>query len=249
MKANVHEHKLGKIAYLSDKGSVRINNQDYLGVLEKENYIVLAVADGLGGHNAGEIASKLAIDQTFASIKKNEEKYLCEEILVTAFTKSNKEIFRLSKDDKKLDGMGTTLTLSVVNENNIIIAHVGDSSCYFIKNGEILKITKDHSLVQELVDLGIITYEQAQVHPQKNVITRALGISDDVEIDTFKFDLKEITHVFLCSDGLSNVVNDEMILDTILQNNIADACELLYKKAINNGSRDNISIMIFEGEC
>lgn len=249
MKVNVHKHKIGKTVFLSDKGSVRINNQDYLGVLGKDDYVVLAVADGLGGHNAGEIASKTAIDKTFDFIKNINVKSLCEKDLIKAFTESNKEIFSLSKEDKKLEGMGTTLTLSVVNENKIIIAHVGDSSCYFIKNGEILKITKDHSLVQELVDLGIISNEQAQVHPQKNVITRALGISDEVEIDTFKFDFKDITHIILCSDGLSNVVDSQIILDMILQHDISDACELLYKKGIDNGSRDNISIMIFEGEC
>lgn len=249
MNVYVHQHKIGKTAYISDKGSVRENNQDYLGVLDKENQAILAVADGLGGHNAGEIASKVAIEKSLALLKEIDEIFPNDKKLKDIFDECNTEIFNISKEDKKFEGMGTTLTLSVIDKEHVIIAHVGDSSCYFIRKSEITKVTKDHSLVQELVDLGIITEREAQVHPQKNVITRALGISEKVEIDTYKFDITNVSHIVLCSDGLSNVVEEEILLDIILNNNINEACELLYKKGIDNGSRDNISIMIFEGEC
>ena len=145
--------------------------------------------------------------------------------------------------------MGTTLTACLITNKFIQIANVGDSSCFGIRNKNIEKITKDHSLVQELLDLGTISEEEAAKHPQKNVITRAIGTKDWVDIDVFNIELGKFQTLMLCSDGLSNEVNKQDILSIINEvDNINIACEKLVDVAKSRGGRDNITVMLFEGE-
>lgn len=234
---------------LSDIGNIREINEDCLGCHEDMEKKIYIVADGMGGHNAGEVASKLAVDTTLDYINS-----VCcledlEKVLKEAIEFSNKKIIESSNTSNSLNGMGTTITACIVNEHKMAVANVGDSRCYIIDAYGIHQVTKDHSLVQELLDSGNITEEEAAVHPNKNIITRALGTSKKVEIDTYLIDLKDVFKVMLCTDGLSNSLTAEEMYDIIINNDTTSACEKLISISKQRGGRDNITVIIFEGEC
>lgn len=237
------------VGTLSDIGIVRKLNEDYLGYYEGEHESIYVIADGMGGHNAGEVASKLAVELTINYFKNNSNNQDLESIIKSAVTEANSKIFQEAQIDKSLKGMGTTITACLINNKKIVVANVGDSSCYVIKDNQIIKVTKDHSLVQQLIDAGTITEEEALNHPNKNIITRALGTSKVLDIDIFTLELKGIEKVILCTDGLTNVVSKEEIYDIAINNNNEIACGTLIELSKYKGSRDNISIIIFEGEC
>lgn len=238
------------IGVLSDIGNFREINEDYAGYYEDETIKIYIITDGVGGHNAGEIASKLAVDKTIEYIKSFKEFSDIKEVLKSGILLSNEEIYKLSLTNKSLSGMGTTITACIIYNNKIFVANVGDSSCYAIKNNDIFKVTKDHSLVQELIDEGSITEAQARNHPNKNIITRALGTSFRVEADIFELPLQGISKIILCTDGLTDELEPKEILECVNTNedNI-NACKELIGIAKSRGGRDNISVMIFEGEC
>lgn len=230
---------------LSDIGTSRKLNEDYVGAQEDEFKKIYIVADGMGGHNAGEIASEIAVSSTIKymnSIKdfENPENILCE-----AIKSANMDIYDKAKENLSMAGMGTTITACLVVKDKLIIANVGDSSCFIVKDDGIAKITKDHSLVQQLVDSGSITEEEAVNHPNKNIITRALGTNMEVDVDLFLLNKNDILKVILCSDGLTNVVNKNEIYDIIIKNNNKDACTQLVELSKLKGSKDNISVIIF----
>lgn len=230
---------------LSDIGTSRKLNEDYVGAQEDELKKIYIVADGMGGHNAGEIASEIAVSSTIKymnSIKdfENPENILCE-----AIKSANMDIYDKAKENLSMAGMGTTITACLVVKDKLIIANVGDSSCFIVKDDGIAKITKDHSLVQQLVDSGSITEEEAVNHPNKNIITRALGTNMEVDVDLFLLNKNDILKVILCSDGLTNVVNKNEIYDIIIKNNNKDACTQLVELSKLKGSKDNISVIIF----
>lgn len=172
-----------------------------------------------------------------------------EKSLKEAIYESNRNIFKKSKEDIHLSGMGTTITACLVKSSKMVVANVGDSSCYTIKNNALIKITKDHSLVQQLIDEGSITEEQALKHPNKNIITRALGTNNTVIVDTFMLNLTDIKKVMLCTDGLSNNVSVKEMYDIIKDNDNQNSCKKLIELSKAKGSRDNISVIIFEGVC
>lgn len=238
------------VGILSDVGNVREINEDSVGYYKVKDRSIYVIADGMGGHSAGEVASKVAVDFTIDYIKGlNNITDLKREITI-AVQKSNEEIFNLSRCRKNLSGMGTTITACLISEGKAIVANVGDSSCYIIdKNDKIKKITKDHSLVQQLVDNGTITEEQAKKHPNKNIITRALGTNKQIEVDVFDLNLKEIKNIILCTDGLTNDVAPEEICEIVLNHTQEDSCRLLIEYSKQRGGRDNISVIVFEGEC
>lgn len=236
------------VGILSDKGNVRENNEDSVGFYKDDIKEVYIVADGMGGHNAGEVASKLAVDVILNYISSLEQCNYTQELLFSAIDEANKKVYEKSKENPKLNGMGTTVTACLKYNNKMFVANVGDSSCYIIKKNVISKVTKDHSLVQQLIDNGSITEQEALNHPNKNIITRALGINSFVEIDIFKEDIEDIEKVILCTDGLTNVVSDQEIKDIVLNNDNVIACEKLVELSKTNGSRDNISVIVFEGE-
>lgn len=237
------------VGMLSDIGNVRKINEDSVGYYKDENFSIYIVADGMGGHNAGEVASKIAVDATISYIKSLNNLDNMKDILIESIKVANKQIFELSKSNDGLVGMGTTITSCLVKGKEMVVANVGDSSCYIMKYNGITKVTKDHSLVQQLVDEGSITEEEAVSHPNKNIITRALGTNISVEIDTFDVDLTDVLRVILCTDGLSNGVNSSEMYDIILNNNNEDACVQLIELSKLKGGRDNISVIVFEGEC
>jgi Serine/threonine protein phosphatase len=237
------------VGILSDIGNVRKINEDFVGFYEGDDISIYIIADGMGGHNAGEVASKLAVETTISYIKSLDMIDDIESALIEGIKIANEKIFQLAKMNEELVGMGTTITASLVKDDRMIVANVGDSGCYIMKYNGITKVTKDHSLVQQLIDEGSITEEEAASHPNKNIITRALGTNISVEIDTFEIDLSDIKKVILCTDGLSNLVSTSEMYDIILNNNNEDACKMLVDLSKLKGGRDNISVIVFGGEC
>lgn len=232
----------------SDVGIVRNLNEDYADYIEEEEYKLYVVADGMGGHNAGEVASEMAVNAVKAYVKEN-YKNEGSNVLENSILFANEKIYDKARGGFEYKGMGTTLVAAFVYEDNIIVANVGDSSCFGVAGSDIIKITKDHSLVQELIDSGSITEEEGRNHPKKNVITRALGTNNVVKIDIFKIDINTYDKYLLCTDGLSNEVLEEEILREI--NDINDynaACDKLVLLAKNRGGRDNITVLLFGGE-
>ena len=237
------------IGFLSDVGMVRNLNEDSLCYHECEDYCIYVVADGMGGHNAGEVASKMAAEGIVEYIKINFYNEGCSDILKKAIEKVNTDIYIHSMKEKKLSGMGTTVTAALVVNNKIIVANVGDSSCLASKGDNLVKSTKDHSLVQELVDLGTITEVEAANHPRKNIITRAVGTSDFVDVDIFVINEDAYDIYLLCSDGLTNELTKEDIVSTINEEkNPVTICNKLVNLAKYKGGRDNITVLLFGGE-
>lgn len=237
------------IGIKSDLGNVRNLNEDYAEFCEEENYRICVLADGMGGHNAGEIASKTASKAVIKYIRDNMNLYNCRELLEKAVKHANLKVFNLSHCSDTYTGMGTTLVACLITKDVTLIANIGDSSCYGIKDGELMKITKDHSLVQELLDCGSISSEQAVNHPQRNVITRAIGTEDDVEVDLFEIRKNDFDFFLMCSDGLSNEINlNNIKLFDIEEKELQNICEKLVESAKFNGGRDNITVMLFGGE-
>ncbi|MFL0268220.1 Stp1/IreP family PP2C-type Ser/Thr phosphatase [Candidatus Clostridium radicumherbarum] len=237
------------IGMLSDIGNIRKVNEDFVGFHEDSNKKLYVIADGMGGHNAGEIASKIAVENTIEFVFSAELNEQIEILLKQAIEASNNKIYEVSKTDLALKGMGTTITACLVTGNEMVVANVGDSRCYILENDNFHQITNDHSLVQELVDNGSITEEEAAIHPNKNVITRALGTAAKVEIDIFSADLSSVSKVLLCTDGLTNSLTKEEIYEIITNNDCETSCIRLIELSKERGGRDNISVIIFEGEC
>lgn len=202
----------------------------------------------MGGHNAGEVASEMAVSNVIEFVKNNINS-LGECVLEDAIENVNKKIYEYSVSNLKLSGMGTTITACLVYDGKIVIANVGDSSCFGINSSGLFKLTKDHSLVQQLIDSGSISEEEAINHPNKNIITRAVGTHEDVEVDIFKFDIDEYDKYLMCSDGLTNEVPIERITEIIQKEDDNElACYELVNEANKNGGRDNITVMLFGGE-
>lgn len=237
------------VGMLSDKGNIRSLNEDFAKYIETSKFSIYVVADGMGGHNAGEVASKMAAEGIVEYILENFNETNKENILEEAINKVNLDIYNFSIKTKELQGMGTTVTACLSFDNKVIVANVGDSSSFAFDGNQLVKITKDHSLVQELVDLGSITEEQAAKHPKKNIITRAVGIGEVVKIDIFSV-LKDNYNLFLlCSDGLTNDVSINDIVCTLKgEKNLQNICERLVHLAKSNAGRDNITVLLFGGD-
>lgn len=210
---------------------------------------LFAVADGMGGHNAGEVASALAI-RRFCSecllgmLSPGGEEGDLSVIMANAFKKANSAVLEAASD-KSLQGMGTTLTAAIVRGQDMFVAHVGDSRCYIINSRETLHITKDHSVVQQMVDYGIITEEEAHVHPRRNEITRVLGYNDETRPDLIHVRLFAGDSILICSDGLCGVLHDDRIAAIVQDTTDIDAtCDELIKAANQAGGPDNISVII-----
>lgn len=236
------------IGLISDVGKRRPVNEDYADYHETDEYKLFIVADGMGGHNAGEIASKLATEIILEYIKDNWDTFKEDCILENAIKASNKKVFSVSNKDEEFKGMGTTIAACLITESDIYVANVGDSACFMLENQKLIKVTKDHSLVQELLDSGSTTEEEASTHPRKNIITRAVGAYEEVMVDIFKLPKVMKNKYLLCSDGLLNeVTNDE--IENILNNyDNEEAAKQLVTLANEREGRDNITVLVFGGE-
>jgi len=236
------------IGFKTDIGKKRALNEDSLYVNEK-NPVWAIVADGMGGHLAGEVASKMAVDIVSEYIKDNfcaDMDYVeAGEVLRRAFVVANSKIYEYSVKYSKFMFMGTTSTAAMIHAGKLITAHVGDSRVYSIGSG-IRKITKDHSYVQELVNRGIITEAEAKVHSRRNEITRAMGTEDSVKVDVSINPYKG-ERILICSDGLTGMVDEEDIEIIIKsENNLQTAADMLIDSANENGGKDNITAVILE---
>ena len=239
---------------LTDKGRVRRDNQDsfIIETSKGKDWIIAALCDGMGGAKAGGLASQLSnkafVSYVYAKLTSRVNRvFNYRDILQAACKEANGVAFEYSQFSEEFSGMGTTIVGGVIKSNgNGYIINVGDSRAYQIsrRNDSITQITRDHSLVEDLLEYGAITREQAKNHPQRNVITRALGSEADVESDYFEFSLLSGDILLLCSDGLSNMVSDQEILACAKANgNPEPLCQTLMKMALERGARDNVTIV------
>lgn len=238
--------------YLTDPGRVRSHNEDSVTILKNNNNeYLLAVADGMGGHKAGEVASDIAIrclTDSFNGISSFNGKNNAIEWLRNIVTEINKQIFEYTDNNPDSKGMGTTLVVAIKSDDYVLFGNIGDSSGYVYKNDKLYKVTKDHTLVNLLVATGELTAEEAKYHPRKNVLMRALGANDPIEIDIFDVDTS-VKGIFLCSDGLTNMLTEEQI-EKILNSNLSieDTLAKLIRKANSRGGNDNITVAYLKKE-
>lgn len=236
--------------YLTDVGKVRSHNEDSVIILKNHNNdYLLAVADGMGGHKAGEVASSLAISylskhfqETFYNVDyDNAIMWINDSV-----KEINSTIFKYEKNHPESKGMGTTLVMAILTKDYLLFGNIGDSSGFVFKNGKIHKVTVDHSLVNLLVEAGELTEEEAKHHPQKNVLMKALGASPEVEADIFDCD-KDVDSILLSSDGLTNMLDTSKIENIIGSDlEIEEKIVGLIQRANNNGGNDNISVAYLE---
>lgn len=235
-------------AHRTDTG-LRKSNQDCFYTPEEGAKPIVVVADGMGGHKAGSVASVLAIDSIknfIESIERAESKQL---LLQHAINYANRRIYEISTRDEDCEGMGTTVVMAYVDENKFYYANVGDSRLYHFDGETLTKITQDHSYVEELVAMGEITREQADEHPLRNILTRAVGLTPFVKADTASRPWKKGDILLLCSDGLHGSVSIEAIKNALMEGtDLFDSCDMLTELAIWNGSTDNITIVLVKND-
>ncbi len=236
-----------KIFSKTDRGKVRTENQDaYFADKTTDGAAFAVVCDGMGGANAGNVASETAAKRIseyfFKSYRDGMSAEDTEKIVKNAVVSANIELYDMSVNDPKLSGMGTTVVLAFVKDGTAVIAHVGDSRIYLV-NDRITQLTRDHSVVQSLIESGKITPEDAKFHPRKNVITRALGAEEEVSVDTSLVGLSEGETLLLCTDGLTNFLDDSDILDIFKNTDIAETADSLVERANQNGGGDNITVV------
>ncbi len=244
-----------KSFYLTDAGKVRDHNEDsVLIVHNSDNDTLMAIADGMGGHSAGEVASSIAITHLAKDFNENfhnMSKMDAVNFLRDSVNEINDSIFRHEKTHPESKGMGTTLVTAIITKDYILFGNIGDSSGFVMKDNKLHKVTYDHTLVNLLVSAGELTEEEAKDHPKKNVLMKALGANDPIDIDIFDCDM-EIDAILLSSDGLTNMLDEEAIERVLTgEGDIEDKVIKLIRKANNRGGTDNISVaylILGEGE-
>ena len=237
-----------KVVSATNVGNYRKNNEDSYYVNESKNLYVLA--DGMGGHLAGERASKMAteiIGQDFAKDREIKSIDDAIEILSSSIRDANKKIFDSSQENEDYRGMGTTLSSGLILGDVLIYSNIGDSRIYRI-NEEMEQITQDDSFVNYLIEIGEITEEEAKNHPKKNVLTKAMGTTSDIEVIVNTLDIKDKDVFLFCSDGLTNMVSDEEIFKIVKENSPEEARDKLLNLALKNGGMDNITFILVFNE-
>ena len=235
-----------KSLYLTDAGKVRTHNEDNVTIISnKDNNYLMAIADGMGGHRAGEVASSIAIEyleKHFTDSFSKMSKVDAVNWIRDAVDEINSLIFKHEKTHPESKGMGTTLVMSILTKEYLLFGNVGDSSGFVLKDEKLHKVTYDHTLVNLLVSAGELTKEEASVHPKKNVLMKALGASQEVDVDIFDCDM-DITEILLASDGLTGLVDREQIEKVLLsEGTCEEKVNKLIQKANNRGGTDNISV-------
>lgn len=237
-----------KIVAKTDKGLVRSSNQDAYAVGELPGEVAWAiVCDGMGGEAGGNIASALAVkvisEKITSAYNEKMRDASIKNLLDSAICAANIEVYDMAYSRPDLQGMGTTVVAVIVRDKTAFIAHAGDSRAYIVSGETIQQITTDHSLVQNMVDRGEITAEQAQHHPKKNLITRAVGVEKRIDIDFSEIDLNDNETLILCTDGLSNFVTNNEMIDDIKDGQYYAFADRLVKRANKNGGGDNITVV------
>lgn len=232
----------------TDVGRVREVNQDFVFVSDRPIGNIpnlLIVADGMGGHRAGEFASRFVVESLKQDLAQSTEDGP-EAMIRKAIIAANSKLIETANQDSRLKGTGTTLVVATVIEHTLYFANIGDSRLYLL-NDDIRQLSRDHSFVQEMVRLGGISAEDAKNHPDKNIITRAIGAREKVEIDFFEYRLKKGDIILMCTDGLSNMIEDEEIFRIVKSSrDVVEAVERLVEKANDNGGSDNIGVIVAE---
>lgn len=231
-----------KVYTATDVGRVREVNEDSFTVIAPETYVV---ADGMGGHAAGEVASRILVD-TAKELLDRPEVFYSELVLKKAVLRANDAILSQASEVPEYAGMGTTATLFHREGEQGIWAHVGDSRIYLLRGQELCQITRDHSLVEDLVENGSITREEARNHPRKNILTRAVGAEENLLVDTGSLRLQNGDRLLLCSDGLTNMVTDAQIQEILQDGHPMDKAAVLVQKALEAGGTDNITAIVVE---
>ena len=234
-------------AYITDPGKVRDHNEDSVIIVKNEiGEVLLAVADGMGGHCGGEIASSIAISHIGDRFRKTSSVGTKEDaisFIKEIVSEANVLLYKYTSEHKESSGMGTTIVLALVTDEFLLFGNIGDSSGYVLRKNKLHKITTDHTLVSLLVKSGELTQEEAKDHPRKNVLMRALGATNTVEMDVFDVE-RDVDGILLCSDGLTNMLDDEQIAKVLVDEDISieDRLKKLIVKCNNRGGTDNISI-------
>ncbi|NCC66899.1 MAG: Stp1/IreP family PP2C-type Ser/Thr phosphatase [Clostridia bacterium] len=238
---------------ITDIGKVRSENQDCVRFVSPSGsgYSILALCDGMGGAKAGSVASEIALNFFTAKVRENikamKKEDSLEQAVVLAAEHANEQVFNCAGTDERYEGMGTTLVAAVFKGGKCCVVNVGDSRAYLISKGEITQITSDHSFVEDMVRRGSITREQAKNHPRKNVITRALGIESTVKCDAFTPEVKKGDLLLLCSDGLSNTLEDHEILEIVqAKKSLGDICKELLDLTLTRGAPDNVTVGLLQ---
>lgn len=234
---------------VTDVGQRRKMNQDYVFASEQPvgnlpNLFI--VADGMGGHNAGDFASRFVVN-TVRELIENSDETDAIQLIESAIQKSNVLLREEASKRKELYGMGTTIVAATIINGVVYTANVGDSRLYLIEEADMKQVTRDHSLVEEMVRIGQLTKEEARKHPDKNIITRAIGVGEKVQIDFFEDDLKKGDKILICSDGLTNMVADSDIRDIAVDDGtVEERAKELIKAANEHGGKDNIAVILIE---
>ena len=231
---------------ITHRGVVRQQNQDSFASEQLENGSIIAlVCDGMGGARAGNVASSMAVELFMRHFLEQGEEISLQERMRTAAALANQEIFQRAATEPDCTGMGTTLVAAMVNEGEAVILNEGDSRAYHINQKGIVLVTRDHSLVEDMVERGELTREQARNHPHKNLITRALGAEPMLLADCFRQPVNTGDYLLLCSDGLSNVVTEqEMLYEVIHGGEEEDCCQRLLEIALHRGAPDNVTVVL-----
>jgi len=244
-----------KFAVKSDKGRVRENNEDSYNIISgyPKTSFAFIIADGMGGHNSGEVASKMAVEFAGDYIRNFPGKFSCEEDIPAAIRevmqKANARVYNKSLEQEANFGMGTTFTIAFIHGTKLFIGHVGDSRVYLIREGSIELLTTDHSFIEELIRNGSLTREEAHNHPGRNVITRALGCFEEIQIDTYSCDLLKGDFILLCTDGLTNMLDENEIKAVVEKlDEPQSICDELVRRANENGGEDNITVIVIKND-
>jgi PPM family protein phosphatase len=244
------------IVQLTDVGQHRDHNEDAIAGDDSVGLVVLA--DGMGGYKAGEVASEIAVLSIMAELQEAMlhlkpgqvdillNKQAEAQLITDAVSSANEVIYSISQTQPQCAGMGTTLVLGLFTNNKLLVGHIGDSRMYRLRNQILAQITEDHSLLQEQIKSGLISAEQAKFSMNKNLVTRALGVDVQVELELNEYDVEVGDIYLLCSDGLSDLIEDDMIQMTLnkLSSNLANTAQMLVKMANDNGGKDNISVIL-----
>jgi protein phosphatase len=245
-----------EIVRLTDVGLQRDHNEDAIASDDAIGFVILA--DGMGGYKAGEVASEMAILSITAELKEAMaahppgqvdlalDQQAEAQLILDAVKNANEVIYSVSQTQPQCAGMGTTLVVGLFTNNKLLVGHIGDSRMYRLRSQKLSQITEDHSLLQEQIKAGLITAEQAKYSANKNLVTRALGVDPEVELELNEYDVEAGDIYLLCSDGLSDLVEDDTIQTTLnsLSSNLGDAAQVLVQMANDNGGKDNISVIL-----